>query len=71
MGQSAFPIESRGIETTVPRVHLFLNSFFHYYIGIIMNKIDNYKDEFLRFINMPYGYSPIQRLKYLQKENLN
>lgn len=28
--------------------------------------VDYYKDEFLRFINMPYGYQPEKRLKFIQ-----
>lgn len=27
---------------------------------------DYYKDEFLRFINMPYGYQAEKRLKFIQ-----
>ena len=27
---------------------------------------DYYKDEFIRFINTPYGYQPEKRLKFMQ-----
>lgn len=40
-------------------MHTFLTNFFRFVVYY-------YKHEFLRFINMPYGYSPERRIRGLQ-----
>ncbi len=48
-------------------IHQFLVNFFKFYLrNFCPNFIDYYKEEFLRFINMPYGYQPEKRLKFIQ-----
>lgn len=47
------------IDTSILGIHQFLVNFFKFYLYY-------YKDEFLRFINMPYGYQPEKRLKFIQ-----
>jgi hypothetical protein len=52
------------INTSMQAMHYFLTNFFrfveHYY-----------KNDFLRLINMPYGYSPERRIKFLQGYEFN
>lgn len=48
-----------GISTSIMSIHSFLVNFFNFYI-------QNYREEFISLINMPYGYSIPARLRCLQ-----
>jgi len=48
-----------GISTSTLAIHTFMVSFFQFYI-------DKYREEFITYINMPYGHSVSARLKHLQ-----
>lgn len=54
------------LDTSIIGVHKFLNNFFNYYACNSFNYLDYYKDDFLRLINMPYGYQPSKRLSFIQ-----
>jgi hypothetical protein len=54
------------VDTSILGIHQFLVNFFKFYLRTSLNNLDYYKDEFLRFVNMPYGYQPEQRLKFIQ-----
>jgi len=54
------------VDTSILGIHQFLVNFFKFYLRNFFLTSDYYKDEFLRFINMPYGYQPEKRLKFIQ-----
>lgn len=47
------------INTSMQAMHHFLSNFFRFVECY-------YRHEFLRMINMPYGYSPERRIRFLQ-----
>lgn len=54
-----FNAETSPVNTSNIGIHIFLTD--------ILNFIEEYyRDDFLRWINMPYGYSSESRLKLLQ-----
>lgn len=53
------PLADGTINTSMQTMHTFLTNFFRFVVYY-------YKHEFLRFINMPYGFSPERRIKFLQ-----
>lgn len=57
----AYPFNEKptGITTSVVSIHNFLTSFLKFYEYF-------YKDQFLKLINLPYGYNQLTRLKVLQ-----
>lgn len=53
-------------------INFWLISLSSIYVNLLLICVDYYKEEFLRFINMPYGYQPEKRLKFIQGyEDLN
>lgn len=52
------------INTSMQAMHHFLTNFFRFVECY-------YRHEFLRMINMPYGYSPERRLRFLQGYDCN
>lgn len=55
-----------GIQTSVISIHTFLANFLKFYECTYFFNLDFYKDEFLKLINLPYGYNQRTRLKILQ-----
>ena len=54
--------DEAAINTSVVSIHTFLSNFLKFYSCNFSHNVDFYKDEFLKMINMPYGFSPKRRL---------